>query len=56
MVIFFLDTNILWWYFVKDSKNHLTIKNFLDKLILNTQNSFTSTLEGETLVRPLRRR
>ena len=40
MVIFFIDTNILWWHFVKNSKNHLTIKDFLDKLILNTQNSF----------------
>lgn len=40
MTIFFLDTNILWWYFVKNSKNHPQIKSYLDKLILDAQNSF----------------
>jgi len=40
MTKFFLDTNILWWYFVKNSKNHQQIKAFLDKLILDAQNSF----------------
>jgi len=40
MTKFFLDTNILWWYFVKNSKNHQKIKGFLDKLILDPQNSF----------------
>ena len=40
MKIFFLDTNILWWYFVKNSKNHLLTKSYLDKLILDDQNSF----------------
>ena len=38
--IYFLDTNILWWYLVKNSKYHNQIKTFLDALILNTQNSF----------------
>jgi predicted nucleic acid-binding protein len=40
MTKFFLDTNILWWYFVKNSKNHQPIKSYLDKLILDAQNSF----------------
>ena len=40
MTTFFLDTNILWWYFVKNSKNHQQIKTYLDKLILDAQNSF----------------
>ncbi len=40
MTDFFLDTNMLWWYFVKNSKFHESIKTFLDKLILDTQNSF----------------
>ena len=40
MTIYFLDTNILWWYFVKNSNNHQTIKHYLDNLILNAQNSF----------------
>ena len=40
MTIYFLDTNVLWWYLVKNSKNHPAIKKFLDKLILDTQNSF----------------
>ena len=40
MTKFFLDTNILWWYFVKNSKHHQTIKLYLDKLILDAQNSF----------------
>jgi predicted nucleic acid-binding protein len=40
MTTFFLDTNILWWYFVKNSKNHQQIKSYLDELILDAQNSF----------------
>jgi len=40
MTKYFLDTTILWWYFVKNSKNHTPIKEFLDALILDTQNSF----------------
>ncbi|MHA1457890.1 MAG: type II toxin-antitoxin system VapC family toxin [Promethearchaeota archaeon] len=40
MTKFFLDTNVLWWYFVKNSKNHQSIKSYLDKLILDAQNSF----------------
>jgi len=40
MTIFFLDTNMLWWYFVKNSKFHQSVKIYLDKLILDTQNSF----------------
>ncbi|TXT53262.1 MAG: hypothetical protein BAJALOKI2v1_1090009, partial [Promethearchaeota archaeon] len=40
MTIFFIDTNILWWYFVKNSQYHQSIKNFLDPLILDTENSF----------------
>ena len=40
MTKFFLDTNILWWYFVNNSKNHQQIKSYLDKLILDAQNSF----------------
>ena len=40
MTTFFLDTNILWWYFVKNSKNHQQIKSYLDKMILDAQNSF----------------
>ncbi|TFG12236.1 MAG: PIN domain-containing protein [Promethearchaeota archaeon] len=40
MTTFFLDTNILWWYFVKNSKNHQQIKLYLDELILDAQNSF----------------
>ena len=40
MRTFFLDTNILWWYFVKNSKNHPSIKSYLDKLILDDQNFF----------------
>lgn len=40
MIRYFLDTNILWWYFVKNSKNHHPIKSYLDKLILDAQNSF----------------
>lgn len=40
MTIYFLDTNILWWYFVKNSNNHQPIKHYLDNLILNAQNSF----------------
>lgn len=40
MTVFFLDTNMLWWYFVKNSKFHQSVKICLDKLILDTQNSF----------------
>lgn len=40
MTVFFLDTNMLWWYFVKNSKYHQSVKIFLDKLILDTRNSF----------------
>ena len=40
MTIYFLDTNTLWWYFVKNSNNHQLIKNYLDNLILDAQNSF----------------
>lgn len=40
MTIFFIDTNILWWYFVKNSKYHKSVKKFLDPLILDTENSF----------------
>ena len=40
MTRFFLDTNILWWYFVKNSKYHQSIKLYLDKLIMDDQNSF----------------
>ncbi|TFG10480.1 MAG: PIN domain-containing protein [Promethearchaeota archaeon] len=40
MTTYFLDTNILWWYFVKNSKNHQQIKLYLDELILDAQNSF----------------
>jgi len=40
MTTYFLDTNILWWYFVKNSKYHQSIKDYLDNLILNDQNSF----------------
>jgi len=40
MTVYFLDTNILWWYFVKNSNNHKSIKNFLDNLIIDAQNSF----------------
>ncbi len=40
MTVYFLDTNILWWYFVKNSNNHQSIKNFLDNLIIDAQNSF----------------
>ncbi len=40
MTTFFIDTNCLWWYFVKNSKNHQKVKIFLDKLILDTHNSF----------------
>jgi predicted nucleic acid-binding protein len=40
MTIFFLDTNILWWYFVKNSKYHQSIKIYMDKLIMDDQNSF----------------
>ncbi|MHA1679623.1 MAG: type II toxin-antitoxin system VapC family toxin [Promethearchaeota archaeon] len=35
-----MDTNVLWWYMVKTSKNHKSIKKFLDPLILDTKNSF----------------
>ncbi|MHA1620158.1 MAG: type II toxin-antitoxin system VapC family toxin [Promethearchaeota archaeon] len=41
MTNYFLDTNILWWYVVKTSKNHRIVKPFLDDLILNPFNSFT---------------
>ncbi len=40
MTIFFVDTNILWWYFVKNSKNYQQIKAYMDNLILDAQNSF----------------
>lgn len=30
----------MWWYLVKNSKNHQIVKEFLDDLILDTQNSF----------------
>ena len=40
MPIFFVDTNILWWYTVKNSKHHLSVKEFLDPLIMDEQNSF----------------
>ncbi|MBD3230527.1 MAG: PIN domain-containing protein [Candidatus Lokiarchaeota archaeon] len=38
--VYFLDTNIIWWYLVKNSKYHKPIKTYLDKLIIDTQNSF----------------
>ena len=37
---FFIDTNILWWYFAQNSKYHEKVKNFLDPLILDLKNSF----------------
>ena len=40
MTEFFLDTNILWWYFVANSKNHTQIKMYLDNLIKMPENSF----------------
>lgn len=40
MTQYFLDTNILWWYFVQSSKHHLEVKKFLDPLILNIENGF----------------
>ena len=41
MTDYFLDTNILWWYVVKTSKNHHIVKPFLDDLILDPANSFS---------------
>lgn len=40
MTQYFLDTNILWWYFVQTSKHHHRVKKFLDPLILNIENGF----------------
>jgi predicted nucleic acid-binding protein len=36
----FLDTNILWWYFVANSKNHSQIKKYIDDLIKIPENTF----------------
>ncbi|MEX2680272.1 MAG: type II toxin-antitoxin system VapC family toxin [Candidatus Sigynarchaeota archaeon] len=36
---FFIDTNILWWYMVENSKHHKKVKAFLDPIIINDENS-----------------
>lgn len=37
---YFIDTNILWWYFTKNSKNHKIVKKYLDPLIMDLDNQF----------------
>ncbi len=37
---YFIDTNMLWWYFTKNSKNHKTVKKYLDPLIMDLDNRF----------------
>ena len=40
MVTYFLDTNILWWYYVSNSKYHTTVKKFLDPIIMESDSNF----------------
>ncbi|MCF2140677.1 MAG: PIN domain-containing protein [Candidatus Lokiarchaeota archaeon] len=37
---YFVDTNILWWYLVANSKNHKITKIYFDKLIKIPDNEF----------------
>jgi predicted nucleic acid-binding protein len=40
MTLYFLDTNVLFWYLVKTSKHHVDVVNCLDPLLLNVDNTF----------------